>query len=77
MSRFFQEWKSYRQGVLPFVPQEHVQHKETMRAFYAGGWAMLMMLKGISGDEDTGVKFLQNLEDELRQFQQDVLDDKK
>jgi len=44
--RFFQEWKSYRQQVLP-ASVSSVQEIETRRAFYAGGQALLaVQMKG-------------------------------
>ena len=44
--RFFQEWKAYRQQVLP-AQITSVQEIETRRAFYAGAQALLsVQMKG-------------------------------
>ena len=65
----FDQWKSYRQKVMP-ADASAVQVSETRRGFYAGGYAMLLLFKhmpdGLS--EDEGVEYLKRLEAECLEF---------
>lgn len=47
-----------------------VQEIETKRAFFAGGFSILMLLKGLPEDisEDNGIKYLASLESEFLNY---------
>lgn len=68
-NRLFETWKSYRQRVMPSTVSQ-TQDTETRRAFYAGGYAMLLLVKHIPDElsEDDGVEFLKSLEAECLEF---------
>lgn len=62
-------WADYNATVLP-ASAGTVQRTETRRAFYAGAKAMLTLVEvgSHAATEDEGVKFLEALNLELRQF---------
>jgi len=65
------EWHNYRRKVIPTVAPE-VQIIESRRAFFAGAWAYysLVMEHLQPGAEptDADMKFMADLDEEMRQF---------
>jgi hypothetical protein len=66
-------WMTYLQKVVP-VDSGPTQKVETRRAFYAGAWHLLQMMKGLpdTWTEDEGAAWLKAREDELRKFYERV-----
>lgn len=68
MASVFQEWKSYRQRVIPATCSA-VQDEESRRAFYAGAFAMFTLITTLNeGSEDADVARLQGLRNEVMEF---------
>lgn len=68
------EWDDFAKAVLPpdCFP---VQRQEMRRAFYAGARSMLSLMSQMadeSPDEESGVKMVETLNQELRRFNEDV-----
>lgn len=70
------QWDLFRAVVLPSTAPP-IQQTETRRAFYAGFYSCLKILKNI-GDEDlseeTGGEILNNLELEVERFAKNMLE---
>jgi hypothetical protein len=66
-----ESWESFESAVMPpGVPA--VQRSEMRRAFYAGAWAVLCVLRRLGDDdvsEETGGRVLESLTEECRRFQ--------
>lgn len=62
-------WQGYEQQVIP-KNAPPVQFQETKRAFYAGAWALLGIMKRIGDDmsEEQGADALDKLEQEIQDF---------
>jgi hypothetical protein len=71
MSTFFEEWKSYRQRVVP-PTAGRVQVLETKRAFYAGAQAFLALTSKLMSDSDDmtpeDVQAISRIHAELSEF---------
>jgi hypothetical protein len=67
------QWESYAEFMLP-DDCGPVQRQETRRAFYAGSYAMFMMISNCTEHmtDDEGVIYLEGLGQECRQFNRDV-----
>ena len=68
-------WESYRRDVMP-ADAGPDQIRECRRAFYMGFWAMLNINIGIGDDsvtEEMGVFVLENLVNECKRFNHDVV----
>ena len=73
---FRRDWESFAEHILAADPAEG-QQEETKRAFYAGGWSMLCLMRDGAGPDDepdeVGANFLMSIQDEMLAFQQQVL----
>jgi hypothetical protein len=71
MASVFEEWKSYRQRVIPPTAPE-VQVIESKRAFYGGAFSLFALLQRIAspGDEVTeaDMNAMSNLDTEFKEF---------
>ena len=71
MASLFEEWKSYRQRVIPPTAPD-VQVVESKRAFYAGAFCLFsLMTRTVSvGDEVSGadMRFMQGIHEEFTEF---------
>lgn len=69
-----EEWASFALAVIP-ADAPPVQRQEMRRAFYAGCWSMLQLVKLIGTDavsEDEGVATLEQMEAEITEFYRKV-----
>jgi hypothetical protein len=74
MKTLEQEWLNYSSRILP-KGCSPVQRQETRRAYYAGIWTLLQMVKEIGDDEvseDQGVQELEKLENECINFMSQI-----
>ncbi|MEH2029827.1 MAG: hypothetical protein V7K67_09145 [Nostoc sp.] len=74
MNTLEQEWLNYASKVLP-KGCPPVQKQETRRAYYAGIWTLLQMVKELGDDEvseEQGAQELEKLEEECVSFMSQV-----
>lgn len=74
MNTLEQEWLNYASRILP-KGCSPVQRQETRRAYYAGIWTLLQMVKAIGDDEaseEQGVQELEKLENECISFMSQI-----
>lgn len=72
-------WRTYAEHVLP-TNAPPVQVQETRRAFYGGVQSLMGVMFDIGGDEvseDEGVRRLESVRAELKQFVRDVTQGRK
>jgi hypothetical protein len=72
-------WRSYAAEVIPPGAPE-VQLSETRRAFYAGVFSLLEIVKVLGTDavsEEAGVFRMEMIDQEIQQFYRDVKEGKK
>lgn len=71
MASMFEEWKSYRQRVIPPTASD-VQVVESKRAFYGGAFSLFhLMTRTVSvGDEVSGadMRFMEGIDREFKDF---------
>jgi len=71
MASLFEEWKSYRQRVIPPTAPD-VQVVESKRAFYGGAFCLFnLMTRTVSvGDEVSGadMEFMESIDREFKEF---------
>jgi hypothetical protein len=71
MMSVFEEWKSYRQRVIPPTAPD-IQVIESKRAFYAGGYSLFMLMQKAvsSGEEITkdDLRLMERLAREYKEF---------
>jgi hypothetical protein len=76
MNKIDVQWQSYLQDVVPKTAFE-TQIRETRRAFYAGAAALMTVYEAISTEHvtvDDGVIMIEEVFQELQQFNQGVLE---
>ncbi|MFN6572381.1 hypothetical protein [Dendronalium sp. ChiSLP03b] len=70
MKTLEQEWLEYASRVLP-KGCSPIQKQETRRAYYAGIWTFMQMIKELGDDEvseEQGAEELEKLENECKDF---------
>ena len=70
MNTLKQQWLEYASIVLPKACSP-VQKQETRRAYYAGVWTLMQMIKELGDDavsEEQGAEELEKLENECKNF---------
>lgn len=76
MGKIASQFESYREKVIPREASE-TQVRETRRAFYAGAQAMMTICKAVGTDhvsEAEGEQILEDADQELRRFCEDVIE---
>ena len=72
MSTIQKEWGYFEEAVMPKDASE-MQRKQMRRSFFAGMQAMQVLIEGICDlSDDAGITKMQEWQDELHQFAQDV-----
>lgn len=71
-----QQWKEYSTRIWKGMKEiSRAQHDETLQAFYAGAFSMLMNLKQINDEmsDEEGIQILVNYTTELETFHRDFI----